>query len=289
MGGEARWPVPGWAVYAALASIIVTVGLGVVGAAGADQAANATSTRSTAADCASPRTPSTCPAGGPADVTINPARRVTCHFDNPDRPHNAVAKRHPVAWPIRRRTERDHPDEGSYPKRSPSPAPTVRLRAAPDGMRGTITVTATPVPRPRHATTTRPTATSTATSTADLDGHGDADRQPAAERRRHHARPDDRRRRGHGQARRPRRAAEGSASRGARALPALGVGHGDGARQARGSRTVLTSARKLLRAGTRDVTLRSQKLKKGRYTVEIEARDAYGNRSPLAKKQVRVK
>jgi plastocyanin len=54
----------------------------------------------------------------------------------------------------------------------------------------------------------------------------------------------------------------------------------------RGSRKVIKSARIQARAGTRTVTLRSKKLKKGRYTVDIQARDAFGNRSKLATKQL---
>jgi plastocyanin len=46
-----------------------------------------------------------------------------------------------------------------------------------------------------------------------------------------------------------------------------------------GSRKVLKSARVQASAGTRTVTLRSRKLRKGRYTVDIQARDAFGNRS----------
>jgi plastocyanin len=56
----------------------------------------------------------------------------------------------------------------------------------------------------------------------------------------------------------------------------------------RGSRKVLKSARIQAQAGTRTVTLRSKRLKKGRYTVEIQARDAAGNRSSVARKQLRI-
>jgi plastocyanin len=55
-----------------------------------------------------------------------------------------------------------------------------------------------------------------------------------------------------------------------------------------GSRKVLKSARVQARAGARSVTLRSKALKKGRYTVEIQARDAFGNRSSLARKRLRL-
>jgi plastocyanin len=54
-------------------------------------------------------------------------------------------------------------------------------------------------------------------------------------------------------------------------------------------RKVLKSKRVQAGAGTHSVTLRSKKLKKGRYTVEILARDAYGNRSRLAKKRLSVR
>jgi hypothetical protein len=57
----------------------------------------------------------------------------------------------------------------------------------------------------------------------------------------------------------------------------------------RGSRKVIKSARVQARAGTRSVTLRSKRLKKGRYTVEVQARDAFGNRSSLAKKRLTLR
>ena len=55
----------------------------------------------------------------------------------------------------------------------------------------------------------------------------------------------------------------------------------------KGSATLRT-ARLSARAGSRAVTVRGSKLVKGRYSVEIEARDARGNRAPLARKTVRV-
>jgi hypothetical protein len=57
----------------------------------------------------------------------------------------------------------------------------------------------------------------------------------------------------------------------------------------RGSRKVLKSARIQARAGTRTVTLRSKKLRKGRYAVDVQARDAFGNRSTLAKKALTLR
>ena len=53
--------------------------------------------------------------------------------------------------------------------------------------------------------------------------------------------------------------------------------------------TVLKSARVQAGAGTRTMTLRSNRLKKGRYTVDLRARDASGNRSSLAAKRLTVR
>ncbi len=54
-------------------------------------------------------------------------------------------------------------------------------------------------------------------------------------------------------------------------------------------RSVLKTARVQARAGSRSVTVRSSRLTKGRYTVEIEARDAFGNRSTVASKRLAVR
>jgi plastocyanin len=54
-------------------------------------------------------------------------------------------------------------------------------------------------------------------------------------------------------------------------------------------RKVVKSKRVQAGAGTHSVTVRSKKLKKGRYTVEILARDASGNRSRLATKRLSVR
>jgi hypothetical protein len=54
-------------------------------------------------------------------------------------------------------------------------------------------------------------------------------------------------------------------------------------------RSLLKTARVQAPAGARNVTLRSSRLTKGRYTVEIEARDGYGNRSTVASKRLTVR
>ena len=50
----------------------------------------------------------------------------------------------------------------------------------------------------------------------------------------------------------------------------------------RGSKTVLASATVQSPAGTRAVTLRDKRFKRGRYTVELRAVDAMGNRASSA-------
>jgi len=55
----------------------------------------------------------------------------------------------------------------------------------------------------------------------------------------------------------------------------------------RGSRTV-GSTKLSARAGSRSFTLRSSRLVRGRYTVEIEARDARGNKAAVQRAKVRV-
>jgi plastocyanin len=54
------------------------------------------------------------------------------------------------------------------------------------------------------------------------------------------------------------------------------------------SAKVLRTVRLQARAGSRAVTVRSSRLVRGRYSVEIEARDATGNRSKLIRSTVRI-
>jgi plastocyanin len=56
----------------------------------------------------------------------------------------------------------------------------------------------------------------------------------------------------------------------------------------RRGKKVLKSVRLQARAGTRTVKVRSSKLTKGRYTIEVRARDASGNTSTLATKSLRL-
>jgi plastocyanin len=59
--------------------------------------------------------------------------------------------------------------------------------------------------------------------------------------------------------------------------------------RARRGRTVAADTRVQAGAGTHRVTLRSKRLKKGRYVVAVQARDAFGNRSRLATKRLALR
>ncbi len=59
--------------------------------------------------------------------------------------------------------------------------------------------------------------------------------------------------------------------------------------QRSGSRKVLRTARFVGRAGSSGVTVRGSRLARGRYIVQIEARDASGNQSSVTRRTVRIK
>ena len=58
--------------------------------------------------------------------------------------------------------------------------------------------------------------------------------------------------------------------------------------RAKRGKTTLRTVRLSARAGTRSVTVRGSKLVRGRYSFEIEARDARGNKAPVQRKNVKV-
>ena len=51
----------------------------------------------------------------------------------------------------------------------------------------------------------------------------------------------------------------------------------------------MRTARLQVRAGTRTVTVRGDRLRRGRYMVEVEARDGAGNRAPVQREALRIK
>ena len=57
----------------------------------------------------------------------------------------------------------------------------------------------------------------------------------------------------------------------------------------RGAKKVLRTVRLQARAGKRSVVIRSSKLRKGRYTVTLSARDAVGNTSSSSSASLRIR
>lgn len=156
-------------------------------------------------------------------------------------------------------------------------------------MRGTVTVTGaptTPTATPSTTATATPTATATATATAT--------RTPVPQPTTAPNPTDDRLTPAPSRA----RAADSTkpaisklklkaVRRGARVRFTLSETSSVTIRFKRGKRTVRT-VRLSARAGSRSVTVRSSRLTKARYSVEIEARDARGNRADVQRKNVRI-
>jgi plastocyanin len=243
-------------VYAAIIVIAVTVAVGVVGLAYAVQ------DQTIHADDGIEFTPS--------QVTIQVGEKVTWTFDNPNTAHNVVAKPDsPKSWstgdgvPSVNHAEVGpitFNEEGTY---------TFYCQVH-GGMQGTVIVgdagtpspdpspspspspSPTPSPQPGHATTPPP---SPGTDTV----------KPTVSSVKLKA---------------LRRAVRVQFRLSETATVTVRVKRG---------RKVLASKRVQAGAGTHAVTVRSKRLQKGRYTISIQARDAFGNRSRLATKRLTLR
>jgi plastocyanin len=197
----------------------------------------------------------------PEAVKIDVGDTVTWSFDNPTTPHNVAAKTDsPTAWATG--------DEGNYGVNHPDVVHTFtaegtytfQCQVHPD-MDGTVTVGNPPPdddpppsspPPTTHPTTPAPTPTADAV-------------KPTVKRVKLKA---------------LRRAVRVRFRLSEPATVTVRVKRGH---------KVLKSKRVQAGAGTHSVTLRSKKLKKGRYRVEILARDASGNRSRPATKRLSLR
>ncbi len=142
-------------------------------------------------------------------------------------------------------------------------------------MTGTIEVTGAPVGTPTTTPTTTPTATPTATATTQPSDPGTTTPAPTG---------------GTQDLVKPTLQSLSTTAR-RRAVTVrfrLSENATVNVRVKRGTR-VVKSAVKQLAAGQRSVSLRSSKLRKGRYKVEVRARDASGNVSTLASKSFRIR
>ena len=253
-------------IYAAVTVLAITAGLGVVNAAGADKAANRTLTGAVNSGPWSPAN----------DIVVQTGDSVTWTF-LPGSFHNVVSTGTNWEEPIPDDEPLpDHPDvtrtfssEGVY---------TFICDAHPGAMDGSITVQDEPVETPTPDPTQTPTVTPTPTPSPQPSGPPSTTTPPPTGGTADTVKPTVRSVR----TKALRRAIRVQFLVSERATVTVRV-------KRRGSRKVLKSKRVQVLAGTRTVTLRSKRLKKGRYTVEIRARDAYGNRSSLAKKRLALR
>jgi plastocyanin len=264
-------------VYAAIAAIAGTVGLGAVGAAGADGAANAdVYAREAGGLCFSIDPAGTCTPSTTGNVAIAPGEAVTWHFDGSAMLHNAASANAVAADPDWEGYAGEFLTTGSYSRQFTQPGIYEYLCQAHPQMKGTITVgDATPTPTPPTPTPTPPAPTPTPTPTQPPSGDGHvATPAPTAG----------------GDTVKPtvRNVSLQIKGRAVRVRFRLSERATVTVRIKRRSR-VIKAASVQAAAGTRTVTLRSKRLTKGRYTVEIRARDAYGNRSSLATKRLLVR
>jgi len=267
---------PRTGIYTAVAAIAATAGVGVAGAAGAEESADVTiyasedglfcfTTDATTKSCDAP--------SAPADVTVQPGDTVTWDFmAATGAPHNAVASTSNWSFSTGPIDMPHEPDPSSYtfPANAANGDYKFVCGAHPN-MTGTIHLVGgsdshpDPAPTPSPSPSPQPGGTGSIT-TPDPTG-GDDSVKPRVRGVRATA---------------LRRAVRVRFTLSEPATVTISV-------KRSGSRRVLKSARVQARAGTRSVTLRSKRLKKGRYTVEIRARDAFGNRSSLATKRLRLR
>jgi len=252
-------------VYVAMAAVALTVGIGAVGSAGASGADD----QVVHADNGTVFMPET--------VNIQPGERVTWTFDNPTIPHNVVEKEDsPNDWttgPAGAAIEVDKPDVGPI-QFAAAGTYTFECQVH-NGMDGTVIVGGggTPDPDPDPSPSPSPSATPTPTP-----GGGGSTTTPPPSPTPDTVKPTV----GSLKLTAARRAVRVRFRLSEPATVTIKV-------RRRGSKRVLKSARLQAPAGTRAVTLRSKKLRRGRYTVEIQARDASGNRSTVARRSLTLR
>jgi plastocyanin len=258
-------------VYAAIGTMAAAGGLAVAGAAGADGAANAdVYARDNGLCFSTVASAPACEAGETADVEIETGDTVTWHFDGGGgQLHNAqdASDLNNPAWRV---PQTGFVDTGAYPYRFTQPGVYEFVCLAHlNTMTGTVTVTGDPIPTETASPTPSPTPSATPTPTSTPTPGGGS----------HVVTP---RPGGSADATRPNvgRVRAKALRRGVHLRFRLSEPATVTVRVTRrGSRKVLKRARVQAGAGSRTVTLRSKRLKRGRYVIRLQARDAAGNRS----------
>lgn len=246
-------------MYAAVSAVVITAGLGGVGAAGADEVA----------DDATIAAPANATVWLPPEVSIQPDDTVTWTFESGGLPHNVRSSSSNWSFAPTGNSPTTTPVSYTFP----TPGRYDFVCSIHPGMDGTVIVgNATPTPTPTQTATPTPTPTPTpapggGSTTTPAPSPTPDTVKPTVQSVKLTA---------------ARRAVRVRFRLSEPATVTIKV-------KRRGSRRVLKSARLQAPAGMRSVTLRSKKLKRGRYTVEIQARDAFGNRSSVARKSLRLR
>jgi plastocyanin len=271
----------------AAAVVAATGTVGLLGVGGASAAGNAdvyskdAPTNPVADNCFSTDAGSAaCQPGEVANVTVAAGDTVTWHFDGSDTTHNAASSNAVPADPEWEPYSGAYVSAGSYSRRFTQPGVYKFVcEVHPSTMTGTITVEGEPVETPTGTPTEDPTVTVTPTPTVVVPqpGGDDHTQTPAPS--------------GGADAVKPRiRGVQTKVlRRGVRVrfrLSEPATVTIDVRRAGKGK--VYKTARVQAPAGARTVTARGKRLTRGRYVVQLRARDALGNRSSLARKSLRV-
>ena len=226
----------------------------------------------------------------PSTVSVATGDTVTWNFDGSAASHNLKGASGPAEDPAWTAVQTDFVSSGQYSYTFTQPGTYAFLCQAHPAMTGSVTVTGLPVtPTPTSSATATATATAspsaTPTSTASPQPTTSATPVPTASSSINTPAP-------LGASRLDTTAPVISKLKlkalkgGAKVSFSLSEPASVTLRVKRGTKTVGT-IRLAERAGSRSVTLR--RMAKGRYSVEIEARDARGNKAAVQRKSVRVK
>jgi plastocyanin len=267
----------GFAQGGVIAAVVTVVAAAGVGVAGADQRADTTVYgKDPGGPCFSTAAPPTdCVPSETADVSIDTGETVTWTWNDDDgaQVHNAAADNSVAADPNWANFTSDIAPEGTaeYTFNQPGDYEFV-CQAHPEQMHGVLHVTGDPIETP----TSTPTSTATATPTTQPGTGGGGTTTPSPQPSIDSVKPT------------VKRLKLKALRHGARVTFRLSEPATVTIRIKRGKKTVITK-RVQAAAGKRMVTVRSRKLRKGRYAIQVLARDAVGNRSVVAKKTLRLK
>jgi plastocyanin len=219
----------------------------------------------------------------PTNVPVATGDEVVWDFTTNSAPHNLRAVSGPASDPEWMNVATPIPTAGEYRRTFGEPGEYKFRCEIHEQMRGTLVVTGppvgTPTPPPSVTPSATPTPTATPTSTP----------TPTPT-------PDD-----HTSTPPPTVNVSDTAAPGLSGVKAKGIRRGARVtfklsepatvtiRVKKKSGKVVRTSSLQVRPGTRTVTVRSSRLKRGRYTVELQARDSSGNRSALLRSALRIR